>query len=70
MYLRGIISSDVLPSHDCSNELMFLDDGVGVYKSKVSDTGNTRDMDRELVSDSQQKSSATSLQLVIYVTYK
>ena len=38
MYLRGIISSDVLPSHDCSNELMFLDDGVGVYKSKVSDT--------------------------------
>ena len=44
MYLRGIISSDVLPSHDCSNELMFLDDGVGVYKSKVSDTGNTREI--------------------------
>jgi hypothetical protein len=50
---------------------MFLDDGVGVYKSKVSDTGkHERDMDRELVSDSQQKSSGTSLQLVIYVTYK
>lgn len=32
---------------------MFLDDGVGVYKSKVSDTGNTNDMDMELVSDSQ-----------------
>ena len=41
---KGIIFFDVLPSHDRSNELMFLDDGVGVYKSKVSDTGNTREI--------------------------
>ena len=30
---KGIIFFDVLPSHDGSNELMFLDDGVRVYKS-------------------------------------
>jgi hypothetical protein len=41
---KGIIFFDVLPSHDCGNELMFLNDGVGVYKSKVSDTGNTREI--------------------------
>ena len=51
---KGIIFFDVPPSHDGSNELMFLEDGVGVYNSKVNDTGSTRDMTMELVSDNKK----------------
>lgn len=39
---NGIIFFDVLPSHDGSNEFMFLDNSVGLYRSEVNDTGSTR----------------------------
>jgi hypothetical protein len=41
---NGIIFFNVLPPHDGSNEFMFLDDRVGLYRSEVNDTGSTREI--------------------------
>jgi hypothetical protein len=41
---NGIIFFDVLPPHDSSNEFMFLDDRVGLYRGEVNDTGSIREI--------------------------
>jgi hypothetical protein len=41
---NGIIFFDVLPPHDSSNEFVFLDDRVGLYRGEVNDTGSIREI--------------------------
>ena len=41
---NGIIFFDVLPPYNGGNELMFLDNRVGLYRSEVNDTGSSREI--------------------------